>query len=465
MIPQAAAGATLLLTRARHRAFLRALAAPEEAQARVKARIERALGACGYGRFGRRIEHLPVVRHEDLGPHIARMQAGERDVIWPGAVDHWMTTSGSSGAKKPIPITPGLKGVFASALAVWAHDVLAHFYRPTSGRLFMALAPPREHALTHEASFLGLLAPMARTFLVAPKALGSVRAPAAFRRALADALLTEKRLELISLWSPTYLLALMDLVGARDWTDVWPDLQFVSAWDCAAAAGPARELQRRLPHARFQGKGLIATEAPLTIPLASAPAPVPVLDQVYLEFRDDAGVLHPLADVRDGKTYSVVLSAPGGFLRYEIGDLVRVSGFAERTPCLTFIGRADAVCDLVGEKLGEPVAAKAIGDRPGLLLPVLSPPHYVLLTEDAGHGGAVEAELMRGHHYARARELGQLRELHVVVVAGLRAKLIAAAEAEGQSMDSIKDRALVHDLEKAQALLSRLSIAPPRPPP
>ena len=40
-----------------------------------------------------------------------------------------------------------------------------------------------------------------------------------------------------------------------------------------------------------QGKGLLVTEAPMTIPLISAQGCVPVLDEVFFEFEDESGKL------------------------------------------------------------------------------------------------------------------------------------------------------------------------------
>lgn len=464
MIPQAAAALARAMTAASYRRFRTALAEPERAQAAVRTRIEGALPQCAYGRrHGARMSDLPIVRHEDLRTDIAAMRSGARDILWPGAVARWMTTSGSSGAKKPIPITPTLQRVFSHALGLWAHDVLTHLYRPRTGKLFMALAPPRKgEPPEDEAAFLGPLAPLARAFLVAPRELAAAPNAQVFREQLAQTLLRERNLELISLWSPTYLLALMDVAGERDWRETWPSLRFISAWDSAAAAGPAAELQRRLPHAILQGKGLISTEAPATIPLHDSPAPAPLVDAIYYEFRDYAGAIRPLTDVDEDEDYTLILSTPGGFLRYDTGDVVRVCNQAAHTPCLRFMRRADAVSDLVGEKLAENIAAQALcavlGERSAILLPVLDPPHYVLLAETVTPAEAqrVDSALAFGRHYARARDLAQLGQLDAHATPNLRARLIAAAEAEGQSMESIKDRALIPDAARAARLLARL---------
>src|SRR2546422_11494220 len=73
-------------------------------------------------------------------------------------------------------------------------------------------------------------------------------------------------------------------------------------------------LRHRFPGVLLQGKGLLATEAPITIPLINAPAPVPLVDEVLLELEDQAGRVHPLHEVDDGGVYGVIVTQRGGLL-------------------------------------------------------------------------------------------------------------------------------------------------------
>ena len=109
--------------------------------------------------------------------------------------------------------------------------------------------------------------------------------------------------------------------------------------------------------------------------------------------------------------YEVVITQPGGLLRYRLGDRVAVRGRHRGTPVLAFVGRADAVCDLVGEKLAEPFVADALAravraDAFATLLPLAAsrgPSRYCLLTDDdtPGLDRAVEAALRRGDALSR----------------------------------------------------------------
>ena len=46
---------------------------------------------------------VPLVDYEDLKPYVERIMAGEKDVLWPGAPNHLIMSSGTTSGKKYIP--------------------------------------------------------------------------------------------------------------------------------------------------------------------------------------------------------------------------------------------------------------------------------------------------------------------------------------------------------------------------
>src|SRR5207248_4926084 len=109
--------------------------------------------------------------------------------------------------------------------------------------------------------------------------------------------------------------------------------------------------------------------------------------------------------------------------RYALGDRVRVVGWCAATPLVEFLGRADPVCDLCGEKLHEErvhavleAAFREFQLRPAfaMLAPEWGQPSaYVLFIEEEGLTGRLAEELARrvdvrlaeGHHYGYCRRL------------------------------------------------------------
>jgi hypothetical protein len=251
--------------------------------------------------------------------------------------------------------------------------------------------------------------------------------------------------------------------GVVDALRLWPRLALVSLWTDAQAARTLGPVRARLPGVELQGKGLLATEGVVSIPLCDAPAPVLAVRSHFYEFLDDGGAARGAHELLAGQSYEVVITTSGGLLRYRMGDRVEVQGFLGEAPCLRFLGRADRVSDLVGEKLADArvgavltaaLARTGADTRPAFAMMApewSSPPAYHLFLEweapDAAlaeAAGAVEAALGESHSYRYARELGQLGPVRVVrVVAGAR-RYEARCVTLGQRAGDVKPVDLHH---------------------
>lgn len=505
-------------------AFRAALDHPAEAQEAVLADILSRARRSSYGRHvgletgsTRRVfDALPPVDYPGLAPWIESDLASGRSSFSPEKVLYFERTSGSSGAAKAIAYTASLRSAFDHMFRIWAYDLLQAGLALRSGKAFMSVSPPligKETAsgvavgTEDDTAYLsGPLAALLRPFLVAPSSALRLRSGDAFKDVLAAALLSEPRLEVISVWNPSFLLLLFEhlrqrlpmlaqelslgsmqregipfrfapvsrerlaKVGRADrdgWTALWPYLQLVSCWTDAEAARPARALAAQLLTVPLQGKGLLATEAPISVPLTGAPAPVPLIRDVYLELESADGSLRPLCDWREGDEGELVVTQPGGLLRYRLRDRVAICGFAGATPCLSFLGRAGGVVDLCGEKLNETFVREVLSHfAPRAtfisLCPVAegTPPYYALLTDVPVSDLAerVDQALRAALHYRIAREFGQLGPIRLVTRSGLLAELHAAANRCGIQSGNIKERALIVSLPLAAALSAAVQV-------
>jgi hypothetical protein len=475
------------------RRFEAALAAPGAAQEKVLEEILARLRRTEYGRslgvesaadFTRRV---PVVGYDDLAPWLDRQRDTEGQVVTPDPVLFYEKTSGSSGPAKYIPYTAALRGSFSRAFAVWAHDLITRGPRLATGRIYLSVSPSFGHeaptangrpvGMADDRDYLdGWLRPLLAPFWVG-LGLDRERDPDRFKRRTALALLGCADLEVISVWNPSFLLVHLDLIaerrdhfaaGARltgsrlaalfqdpiDWSGVWPRLALLSCWTSAAAAAPAARLGRLFPGVMLQGKGLLATEAPVTIPYGPAGGYVPLLDEVYLEL-ERGGDLAPLAAARAGERYGLVVSQKAGLHRYRLGDMVEVTHMHGGVPCLDFVGRSGGVSDLVGEKLSEEFVRSAlealdlVGSGFATLVPVQGGrDRYVLAVDRATRSAgelAVELDdaLGRAHHYAQARALGQLSPPAVWVSSAAPEAIARFHMRRGMKWGDIKPSALL----------------------
>ena len=171
-------------------------------------------------------------------------------------------------------------------------------------------------------------------------------------------------------------------------------------------------------------------------------------------------------ELEDGRTYVVILTNGSGLYRYNIGDVVRVTGFLDRTPCIEFLHRAGATSSLTGEKLTEDQVTAAVSDAAGALDVAIEGftvapakegfPRYVALVEflgapedtvmEAFPGRLDEALEQRNVEYGSKRSSQRLAAPDLWVVApGGYAQLRRQRLAGGTSDSQIKPTHLTRD--------------------
>ncbi|WP_256561702.1 GH3 family domain-containing protein [Pyxidicoccus xibeiensis] len=467
---------------------------------------------------------VPLASPDAVAPDVERIAAGAPRVLTHEPVLRFEPSGGSSGASKLVPMTQGLLSEFQAALSPMLFELLHRRPALRTGPSYWSISPMGAKqgrtsgglpvgSMEDSAYFSRALRPLLARVFAVPGIVGALPDVESCRYVTLWHLVAREDLTLISVWNPSFLTLLMDALvrhGERLAEDLergtcrppgddgaavravlarlrfpaqparaavlrsslhhglqarelWPRLSLLSMWTDAQAAHAVPAACRRFTGVEVQGKGLLATEGVVTLPLFDTPAPVLALRSHFFEFQDperpDARprLAHEL---ERGRTYTVLLSTSGGLLRYRLGDLVRVEGFLRATPCLRFLGRADAVCDLVGEKLSATRVGTVLdatlpalfgGARPGfaMLAPewptAPEPPAYRLFLETPAPdtklteaAAAVERALCEGHHYRYARELGQLGPVLAVRVAEGARRYEARCIALGQRAGDIK---------------------------
>lgn len=502
--------------------FASALANPEETQQRLLLDLLKRNRECVFGRhYGfasiskvrEYQDRVPIVTYDDLAPWIERMKSGESGVLTSEPVLAFEKSSGSASAAKYVPYTQTLRRQFQSALAPWITDMHRAFPRIARGCAYWVVTPlSREREVTpggipvgfeSDADYFGPIQQwiLGKTMAVPPE-LARVSELEDCIYLTLRFLLQARSLAFISVWSPSFLLILLDRLQqygerlVRDLRDgkadvaspispkltsllmrdtsqagnlqamlrrggiepasLWPELALISCWTSAASASTKTEVEKSFPGVSIQGKGLLATEGVVSIPIEQCQAPVAAVTSHFLEFLDEDSEECPLVwELEEGREYSVVLSTGGGFWRYRLGDRVRVAGFAERTPLLEFVGKEDCVSDLRGEKLNACFVANTLGEFESCRaasFAMLAPseagtPHYTLFLESTQSQPDLRAQLdqklQANPHYAYCRRIGQLGELQLFLIRhDGREAYIQHCAALGQRAGNVKMTAL-----------------------
>jgi hypothetical protein len=141
--------------------------------------------------------------------------------------------------------------------------------------------------------------------------------------------------------------------------DYWPPL-VIGCWLGGTAGHQKTSLPRYFGDVPMRDMGLVSSEGRHTIPIEDhKPEGVPSIVSGFYEFVPVDEVDSPTPTVLNGhelepgRDYYLLMTTAGAFYRFNIGDIVRCTGFVGQAPLVDFLQKGDRVGDLEGEKLTE----------------------------------------------------------------------------------------------------------------
>jgi hypothetical protein len=341
------------------------------------------LGGMDYEAFRTRVAPRSA---EQLAPAIARMQHGEADVLWPGRCAFFIHTAGTTtGQRRLLPVTAEQLVHFRTA----THEALMYYTAQIGhagvfrGRHLMiagspvltpiAEAQPQEAYETEFGGILALSLPrwVERHVLEPGMTVARLTDWDQKLQAIADQT-CRKDIALIA-GMPKWTLALAELVcracrrpnghPVTNIHELWPNLEcFVHGGSLLAPfQAPLRAVLG--PSVRFH-EVYFASEAVIAAQDFS-PAdglrlitnagifyefvPVTEFDPAHPELCGTHAV--PLAGVKPGVDYAVLITTPAGLARYVLGDTVRF--MSAEPPRLLWVGRTELCLRSFGELVTE----------------------------------------------------------------------------------------------------------------
>lgn len=407
---------------------------------------------------------VPVVSYEDISDSITDIAGGRANSLFTGKAIAFERTSGSTDKQKLIPYSTESIFDFRKAILPWL-ATLAERYGITSGKAYWAISPAtRQPEVTESGIPVGLpdAAYLGEDFIpfflessVVPQWVAEIRNFEEWQLATLYFLVSCRDLKLISVWSPTFLLLLINALDERrselesvfrhgiekgvnplpansialdkllefysshDLNVLWPELKVISCWSDASSAVYADKLRKYLPSVPIQPKGLLMTEGVVTVPNKDNQS-VLTSNSGFYEFLDGENSIHLAHELNTGEDYEVIMTTSGGLYRYRTYDRVHCDGFSNNLPVLRFIGR-ESTSDMVGEKLIEEFVTSCFEGIDGfrMLIPVKEgDPGYLLVIEDCLNkeeiSSRIESRLSENPHYAYARNIGQLQPLKIL---------------------------------------------------
>jgi hypothetical protein len=479
------------------RAFRNALRSPRESQESI---LRGYLDRHARTAFGKRYDfaslrsvsdyrrRVPLATYDDLATWIDRASRGETAVLTRDPVTHLAMSSGSTRAAKQVPYTATLQREFRRAVAPWVAGLFRTSPDLAMGPSYWSISPVAREpdrspagipiGFEEDSAYLGHASKrLVDAMMAVPADVRLIQDMEEFRYRTALYLLRCRALRIISVWHPSFLELLLEAIerhwdsllrdiggprsrelsreNPRAYRRIWPRLGMISCWADGHSRVAADRLRHRFPDVTIQPKGLIATEAFVSLPFDGS-VPLAVCSH-FFEFVDDGGTPHQVHELQEGGEYSVVVTTGGGLYRYRLRDRIVVTEFLHRTPCVRFLGKEDNVSDLCGEKLSEGFVAACQREvfRRHRFVPsfaMLAPDdggtRYALfiqseqtLPEDLGTD--LDRALGENPHYRYCRDLGQLAPLRVAPIgAEAYRRYVEQCRIAGRRVGDVKPSAL-----------------------
>lgn len=356
-------------------------------------------------------KHFLVSDYSDWQEMIEYQRSGAVSVLTNTPCMRYQPTSGSTSKIKWIPYNHEFLEQLNLAVGPWLSNMYKQYPEIKKGKHYWSLSwvPTEMRNVDSESvnNDLKLLPWWKRLFMsftmAVPEDVSLAESSEESLFATACYLVSCDDLSFISVWSPTFLMGLLDLIkdnrmhiarvleqgqwpkyypslssikapmnkrvagtllkwdgiiNPRFTKFVWPKLALISAWDTSSSKVWAEKIKVLFAHADFQGKGLWATEGAVTIPYGHN-FPLTFTSHFY-EFENlDTNEVLASWMLKEGMQVKPILTTANGLIRYALKDRLEVTGFFNQVPCFTFMGRLDGI-DLVGEKLSPDVASHII---------------------------------------------------------------------------------------------------------
>jgi hypothetical protein len=364
---------------------------------------------------------VPVQTYEDLRPYIEHQELNGQPCLTAQKPVYYQRTSGTVGEPKNIPITEtGLRRIrHHQQVSAYAQSLVPEIFR---GKVFGVTGQAIEGRMaggTPFGSASGLLyqsqSRLIRSRYVLPAALSDIDDYESRYLAMAVYGLAEASVSCIATANPSTLMRLLSVIndnidvilasvtsgalpkgvslgnsandglrpnapradqlarvfqeqGTLSYSDIWPNLGGVVTWTGGSCAVPLRGLVGLLPDkTRIVELGYVASEFRGTINIdVQRNTCLPTLLDTVFEFvareawEEGSGDFLSLHELDEGREYYVFVTTAEGLYRYDMNDIIRVTGRVNETPTLEFVQKGKGVTNITGEKLHEAQVLDAV---------------------------------------------------------------------------------------------------------
>ncbi len=140
----------------------------------------------------------------------------------------------------------------------------------------------------------------------------------------------------------------------------WPDFQFITTWKCGNTRVYTEKIRDWYPeHTCHQEFGYFASECRSGLVMNGGNDTVLFPYMHYFEFTDADDIDNPnpkflqIHELKKGRRYLIYITTYAGLYRYNMNDMIEVTGFYGTIPTIQFIQKVNGIISMTGEKIHE----------------------------------------------------------------------------------------------------------------
>jgi len=141
----------------------------------------------------------------------------------------------------------------------------------------------------------------------------------------------------------------------------WPNMQIVNTWFCGNTRIYYEKIRDSFPpDCVFHEFSYVSTECKAGLVLKSNVEETTVFGHMnYFEFIHESDLENPnpeicqLYELKEGQRYCMLVTTSAGLYRYNMNDLLEITGYYNQFPNIKFIQKVNGTISLTGEKLHE----------------------------------------------------------------------------------------------------------------
>lgn len=350
------------------------------------------------------IKAVPVNSYDDLKDYIHKQDSENVPYLTEESPVFYVLTSGTTGRSKKIPILKSSISHYRQSQQLLAFAMYLGIPSAYKGKILAMVSPSHEGLLdtgSPYGSMSGLIYQSMprtlRTKYVVPLHVFEMANYDEKYLAIAESALKEKNISMIATANPTSLLKLDRVIndnadkliesirstdaeradelqvllavdGSLSFAKIWPELKAITVWTGGSCGISILSLREMLPvDTRIVEVGYMSSEfrGGVTLDVLDN-RQVPTFHQNFFEFvekdawEDGDAEFLKLDQISPGTQYYIFVTTQTGLYRYDINDLIEVTGRFNNTPTIQFVQKGRGVTNITGEKLYEAQLLSAI---------------------------------------------------------------------------------------------------------